>query len=143
MKLTNDQIYSLQVAGISKLNYAKLTPVDAISAYRLRHDIVAAIRHLNEMRDEFIKTVWEDKALLRKVQYYEASHKGMTEDEYKAAMDDNMPKVAALMAEAGKEERDIAVKPISFASWQQLLQDNPWLAGWEDILEDFISVPME
>ena len=139
MKLTNDQIYALQAAGIGKINYSKLNPVDAISAYRLRRDVVAAIRDLNGIRDELIEAGWEDKDLLHKVQKYEASHKGMTEDEYKAAMEANMPKVAAMMVEVGKEERDINVKPITFTSWLQLLQDNPWLAGFEELLADFIN----
>ena len=44
MKLTNNQIYTLGTAGFGKLNYAKLNPVDAISAYRLRRDIVAVCK---------------------------------------------------------------------------------------------------
>ena len=138
MKITLDQATALGNAGIRKLNYAKLNPVDAISAYRLRRDIVHVLDDYSKAHRDIVEQVWEDKELLARVDNYEMTHDGMTPEEYKAAMAANMPKVYAMMLEVGKEEREVAVKPVAFASWMQLLQDNPWLAGFEELLADFI-----
>ena len=139
MKLSLDQITALGNAGIRKLNYAKINPVDALSAYRLRHDIVHILDEYSKMHRDIVEQVWEDKELLAKVDAYEMTHEGMTAAEYKEAIAANMPKVYAMMVEVGKEEREITVKAISFGSWLQLLQDNPWLAGYEELLADFIN----
>ena len=139
MKLSLDQITALGNAGIRKLNYAKINPVDAISAYRLRRDIVRILDEYSKMHRDIVEQVWEDKELLAKVDTYEMTHEGMTAAEYKEAIAANMPKVYAMMVEVGKEEREITVKAISFGSWLQLLQDNPWLAGYEELLADFIN----
>ena len=137
MKLTINQLYALQ--GFRNINYAKVKPVDAIAVYRLRRDIVRVLREMDDMRQEFVEAVWPDK-LLKKAQEYEKTKEGMTEEEYKAAVAEYMPKVQDLMKEAGKSERVIAEgESISFESWLQLLQDNSWLAGTEDLLADFID----
>lgn len=139
MKLTNDEIYTLGMQGIGKLNYSHLSPVDAISAYRLRRDIVRLLREVEKAQTDIKQDVWEDKELLEKAIAYENTRKGMTEEEYKAAIEANIPKSQALLLEFGKQECDVEVQPISFDGWLQLLKDNPWLAGWEEILADFIS----
>lgn len=136
MKLTIDQIYALQ--GFRNINYAKVKPVDGIAVYRLRRDIVRELKEMEKMRTEFIRNVWPAD-ILAKVQNYELDKKGMTEEEYKAAMTEYMPRVQALLQEAGKGICDIAPdESISFEAWIQLLQDNPWLVGMEDLLGDFI-----
>ena len=143
MKLTNDQIYTLGMQGIGKLNYGKLDPVNAMKAYRLRRDIVRLLREVNKAQTEIKQDAWEDKELLEKAIAYENTRKGMTEEEYKAAIDENIPKAQALLLEFGKQECDVEVQPITFDGWLQLLKDNPWLAGWEEILADFISEPLD
>ena len=143
MKLTNDQIYTLGMQGIGKLNYGKLDPVNAMKAYRLRRDIVRLLREVEKAQTEIKQDVWEDKELLEKAIAYENTRKGMTEEAYKAAIDENIPKAQALLLEFGKQECDVEVQPITFDGWLQLLKDNPWLAGWEEILADFISEPLD
>ena len=138
MKITNDQIFALTRAGIQNINYAKLAPVDAISIYRLRRDIVAAQKELDKMRRAFIEQVFEPERLAL-IDTYEMEHKGMTQEEHDAAVREHMPEVQALMVAAGNEEREVMVKPIAFASWLQLLQDNPWLAGFEELLQPIIN----
>ena len=139
MKLTNDEIFTLGMQGIGKLNYSKLEPIAAMRAYRFRRDIVRIIREIEKEQGEIKQDVWEDKELLSKVIKYEQTHKGMTDEEYKAAIEANMPKAQEMLVAYGREERDIAVQPIAFESWLQLLKDNPWLAGWEEALAEFIS----
>lgn len=145
MKLTLslDQATALGNAGIRKINYAKINPVDAISVYRLRRDIVRLLDEYGNTHRDIVEQVWEDKELLAKVDNYEMTHEGMTPEEYKAALAANMPKVYAIMLQFGKEDRTIDVKPIAFTSWLQLLGDNPWLAGFEELLADFIEQPNE
>jgi hypothetical protein len=139
MKLTNDQIFTLGIQGIGKLNYGKLEPIAAMRAYRFRRDIVRIIREIEKEQGEIKQDVWEDKELLQRVIKYEQTHKGMTDEEYKAAIEANLSKAQEMLVAYGREERDIAVQPIAFPSWLQLLKDNPWLAGWEETLADLIS----
>lgn len=141
MKLTNRQITSLLAAGMSSLKYAALNNVEAMNAYRLRRDLVRLGRDFEDARNGLVSDMWEDKDLLAKAREYEVSQKGMTPEEYKAAIEANMPKIVPLLAELEKEEKDIAIKSISFEGWLQLLKDNPWLAGWEETLADFIVQP--
>lgn len=141
MKLTNAQIASLCNSGFSCLKYAALNNMDAMSVYRLRHEIVRLTKEFDESRNELVADMWEDKTLLIRAKEYEISKRGMTAEEYKTAIDANMPKIQPLLAEISSEEKDIPVKPISFDSWLQLLKDNPFLAGWEETLSDFIVIP--
>lgn len=139
MKLTNNQIFALGAAGFAKLNYARLKPEDAISAYRLRRDIVRYNKEIDTARTELTMDAWEDKELFDRVVSYEQTKKGMEEAEYRLAIDDNLPKARKLLEEYGKEERDIATQPIAFESWLQLLKDNAFLSGFEETLADFIA----
>lgn len=139
MKLTLDQATALGNAGIRKLNYAKISPADAISIYRLRRDVVRLLDEYAKAHREIVEQVWEDKELLARVDAYETTHEGMSQEEYKEALSLYMPKVYAMMLEIGREEHDIDIKPIAFTSWLQLLQDNPWLAGFEELLANFID----
>lgn len=139
MKLTNDQIFSLGIQGIGKLDYGKLEPSDAIHVYRFRRDVMRIVREIEQAQSDIKQDVWADKELLSKVIKYEQTHKGMTEEEYRVAIEANMPKAQEMLVAYGREERDIAVQPIAFPSWLQLLKDNPWLAGWEETLAALIS----
>lgn len=139
LTLSLDQATALGNAGIRKLNYAKINPVDALSVYRLRHDVVHLLEEYGKTREDLIEQFWEDKEQLARVKTYEETHDGMTPEEYRSAIKANMPKVHAMMVQFGKEDRTIDVKPIAFTSWLQLLQDNPWLAGFEELLAGFIN----
>lgn len=141
MKLTIKQITTITAAGFGCLRYAALNNVDALSAYRLRRDFVRIDKEFAEAKNSVLDDCWKDKELLKRSRDYEITGTGMTKEEYEAACEANMPKVLSLWAEMEKEEKDIPIKPISFDSWLLLLKDNPFLAGWEEVLADFIVQP--
>lgn len=138
MKLTNDEITALGNQGIARLNYGKLPPEDGIKAYRLRRDIVRAYREIEQAQREIRKDVWDDEELLQRCIKYETTGAGMTDEEYRAAIADNMPKAQGLLIEYGKETREFDVHPIDLESWIALLKDNPFLAGFEEVLDEWI-----
>ena len=139
MKLTNDQIFVLGAAGFGRLNYGKLEPEHALNAYKLRKEIMQRFRELEDAKREIIQDVWDEEALAKALEY-EKSKTGMTESEYKAVMGEYNPKVMEMLASLGREEKDIPVQPIPFAAWLLLLRDNAFLAGYEELLADFIAV---
>jgi len=141
MKLNYSQITNLNNAGFSSIKYAALPNVDAISVYCLRREIVRISNEFKDAYNELMADQWEDKELLARARAYEVTKEGMTAEEYKAAIEGIIPKVQPLIDELFKGEKDIPVKPIAFESWLQLLKDNPFLAGWEDALADFIIQP--
>lgn len=139
MKLTNDQIYALGNAGFGRLNYANLEAQDALQAYRLRKHVMACYGELEDTKREILGDIWPDQELLARAVQYEQTGEGMTQAEYKEAIETSGTKAAEMLRGLGAESRDIDVHPIAFASWLQLLKDNPSLAGCEDILAEFIA----
>ena len=139
MKLTNDQIYALGNAGFGRLNYANLEAQDALQAYRLRKHVMACYAELENTKQEIINDIWPDKEMLARAAQYERTGEGMTEAEYKEAIGTSGTKAAEMFRSLGAESRDIDVHPIAFASWLQLLKDNPYLAGFEETLAEFIA----
>lgn len=139
MKLTNDQIYSLGNAGFGRLNYANLEAQDALQTYRLRKHVMACYAELEDTKKEIIGDIWPDQELLARAVEYERTGEGMTESEYKEAIETSGRKAAEMLAGIGQMVKDIDASPIAFASWLQLLKDNPFLAGFEETLADFIK----
>lgn len=133
MKLTNDQIYVLGSAGIGKLNYASLEAEDALSAYKLRRGVMRHYEDINTQRNEIMRGVYGDR--LQAAMEYETKGTGMEPKEYNGLLS----KAMKMLADVGAEAVEIDTKPIAFASWLQLLKDNAFLAGSEEILEEFIS----
>ena len=105
------------MSGFGRLNYGKLPGADAASAYRLRREIVRIGNELEESMNEVRRDM--------------------------QGADDGAAKMKDMMLQMGADTREIAVRPVAFDSWRLLLQDNPFLAGWEEILEDFIEQPKD
>lgn len=116
MKLTNDQICELSNAGFGRVNYSSLPAEEALNVYRLRRQVASAFRDIAEMGAEIMRDVAGG-----------------------CAPEDLGEKSRPLLVALGQETRDIQAQPIAFASWLQLLKDNPSLAGCEDILAEFIA----
>lgn len=110
MKISNNNIYGLMSAGFGHLYYANLPYSDALSCFLLRKQIVALYADVDNMKNNLL-TSESDKATIKE-----------TLDEY------------------GVLGREIEIKqPIAFSSWLQLMRDNPWLAGFEEALAEFIK----
>lgn len=110
MKLTNNDIYNLVSAGIGHLYYASLSPADALGCFRLRRQVVELYKEVDKRKNEELA-------------------KGLDKETIRKRLD-----------EYGALGREIEIKqPIAFSSWLQLMRDNPWLAGFEEALAEFIQ----